>query len=298
VPSSRTLTSGTQDGAQRVAQLGGRGAHRRRPCAEQVRAAGLELGLELTDRGAEPAAQAIALDGASDRTRHRERHARWLIRVAPEQARAERAVSPSRYPGEIPESAMAANAPDQAESRARPRRRRVFSTLRPARVRIRRRNPCFLLRFRWFGWKVRFTHGLLERVALWGERRSALRTCGGTGPEEKWAGLGFYDRRRVSRNPRRRLQPRRAPRLVPKLAVAVTVRLHPLRGSPRGANRPTKLVDSAPNAYFCDPATGRCSPCPSPGPLLGSPSRPSQRPRFGELPRRASPPAAGRPSSR
>jgi hypothetical protein len=77
-------------------------------------------------------------------------------------------MSANRSPREIPERAMTANSPDQAESFARPRRRRVFRTLRPARVRIRRRNPCFLLRFRWFGWKVRFTHGLLERVALWG----------------------------------------------------------------------------------------------------------------------------------
>lgn len=43
----------------------------------------------------------------------------------------------------------------QADSFARPLARREVSTARPARVRIRRRKPCFLARRRLFGWKVR-----------------------------------------------------------------------------------------------------------------------------------------------
>ncbi len=54
------------------------------------------------------------------------------------------------------------DAPDQAERRERPLVRRRRITARPARLRIRRRNPCFFFRFRLFGWYVRFTHGLLE----------------------------------------------------------------------------------------------------------------------------------------
>ena len=39
----------------------------------------------------------------------------------------------------------------------RPLRRRAERMARPARVRMRRRKPCFLWRLRLFGWKVRFT---------------------------------------------------------------------------------------------------------------------------------------------
>jgi hypothetical protein len=44
---------------------------------------------------------------------------------------------------------------DQAESFSRPLRRRAERMVRPARVRIRRRNPCVRARRRLFGWKVR-----------------------------------------------------------------------------------------------------------------------------------------------
>jgi hypothetical protein len=40
---------------------------------------------------------------------------------------------------------------------SRPRRRRLLMMARPARVRIRERNPCLRLRRRLLGWKVRFT---------------------------------------------------------------------------------------------------------------------------------------------
>jgi hypothetical protein len=44
----------------------------------------------------------------------------------------------------------------QADSFDRPRRRRFFTMARPARVRMRERNPCFLFRRRLLGWYVRF----------------------------------------------------------------------------------------------------------------------------------------------
>lgn len=47
--------------------------------------------------------------------------------------------------------------PGQAESLWRPFWRRDRRIARPARVDIRWRNPCFLARRRFFGWKVRFT---------------------------------------------------------------------------------------------------------------------------------------------
>ena len=64
---------------------------------------------------------------------------------------------------------------------------------------------------------------------------------------------------------------------------------------PNGANRRLWI---APQTRTFVASICPHSPCSSPGRLLGSPPRPSQRPRFGELPRRASPAPAGRPSSR
>lgn len=46
--------------------------------------------------------------------------------------------------------------PDQADRLLRPLRRRAARIARPARVRIRSRNPCVLARLRLLGWKVRF----------------------------------------------------------------------------------------------------------------------------------------------
>src|SRR5690625_680162 len=43
----------------------------------------------------------------------------------------------------------------QAETSERPLRRRAARIERPARVRIRRRKPCFLARLRLLGWNVR-----------------------------------------------------------------------------------------------------------------------------------------------
>lgn len=61
----------------------------------------------------------------------------------------------------VPEVLAAAHAitarehQSQADSLARPLRRRSPRIARPARVRMRRRKPCFLERRRVFGWKVR-----------------------------------------------------------------------------------------------------------------------------------------------
>ena len=84
-------------------------------------------------------------------------------------------------PRQLGEARTVANSVNQAESRARPRARRDLSTARPARLRIRRRKPCFFLRFRLLGWKVRFTHGLLEegnRPQRLERRRSRTRRGG------------------------------------------------------------------------------------------------------------------------
>ena len=71
----------------------------------------------------------------------------------------------------------------QADSRSRPLRRRAAMIARPARVRIRRRNPCVLARRRLFGWNVRLLTAKLhqkEGKARWRRLhtggRSSLRS--------------------------------------------------------------------------------------------------------------------------
>jgi hypothetical protein len=66
-----------------------------------------------------------------------------------------------QHPGDLPTTVQTVMTDRghgvQAESFVRPRRRRFFTTARPARVCMRARKPCFRARRRLFGWKVRFT---------------------------------------------------------------------------------------------------------------------------------------------
>lgn len=55
---------------------------------------------------------------------------------------------------------------DQAASFDRPLRRRDETISRPARVRIRRRNPCLRARRRLFGWNVRLLTGVLPIIDI------------------------------------------------------------------------------------------------------------------------------------
>lgn len=64
--------------------------------------------------------------------------------------------------GEQSETGLVPNAPDQAVSRRRPLRRLALMIARPACVDIRARNPWVRIRLRFLGWKVRFTHDLLD----------------------------------------------------------------------------------------------------------------------------------------
>src|SRR6478752_10232591 len=60
--------------------------------------------------------------------------------------------------------ALASTSLGYAESSVRPFARRAARMARPARVRIRRRKPCFLARRRLFGWNVRLLILLLRLV--------------------------------------------------------------------------------------------------------------------------------------
>ena len=72
--------------------------------------------------------------------------------------------SPSQHSPERAASAQGLLPPHgsrtQADSRARPLARLFFRIDRPARVRMRARKPCFRLRRRLLGWKVRLVIGL------------------------------------------------------------------------------------------------------------------------------------------
>jgi hypothetical protein len=68
--------------------------------------------------------------------------------------------------------------PGQAESSARPLRRRAERMARPARVRIRSRKPWVLARRRLFGWKVRLLTRKLHAHVAKGDMRTAPHTRG------------------------------------------------------------------------------------------------------------------------
>jgi hypothetical protein len=64
---------------------------------------------------------------------------------------------------------------DQALSRSRPLRLRAARMARPARVRMRSRNPCVLARRRLFGWNVRLLTGTPGRRVLVGRTSHHVR---------------------------------------------------------------------------------------------------------------------------
>jgi hypothetical protein len=67
----------------------------------------------------------------------------------------------------------------QTLTRARPLRRRAARIARPARVRMRSRNPCVFARWRLFGWNVRLLTGTPgNRAASAGTHRHAARVSG------------------------------------------------------------------------------------------------------------------------
>ena len=90
---------------------------------------------------------------------------------------------PTTAPPQFLERAAITNSPDQADRRRRPLSRRERNTLRPARVDMRERKPCFFARRRLLGWNVRFTRGLRDLPPRRGHRSSLLR-------QRLWCGNG------------------------------------------------------------------------------------------------------------
>jgi hypothetical protein len=130
---------------------------------------------------AEPALDAVANDGRADSAIHDEPDGRAstdFCRGANfsrnDNVRDEGGPNrPRATPDRDAEVLAAAHAMDlieqraQADSLERPLRRRDDMIERPARVRMRRRKPCFLERRRLFGWNVRLLTGTSSRLGRW-----------------------------------------------------------------------------------------------------------------------------------
>src|SRR5690606_17599169 len=86
--------------------------------------------------------------------------------------------------------ALASTSLDYAESSVRPLRRRAARMARPARVRIRRRKPCFLARRRLFGWKVRLLMVISPGPGVCGDRERTGSAIGCRQPVKNRASTG------------------------------------------------------------------------------------------------------------
>jgi hypothetical protein len=109
--------------------------------------------LQLADMSAEAPADSIPDHGDAHPAADRIGHLHGRVGITGEVANGERTAphSPTVSTQRI-ERGSVSNRANQADNRARPLRRRAFTTARPARSAIRCRNPCRLERLRTFGW--------------------------------------------------------------------------------------------------------------------------------------------------
>ena len=163
------------EGPDRGAEVG-----ERRPSAPRAphrrgrRRRGRDRRLAAGHRGAETAPDPVAVDRGTHPSPDRVRDARGIGGAVVGKAERHRADPVAGGPSEGLEGRTVADAPDQAESRFRPRARRARSTALPPRVRIRVRKPWVFARLRVLGWKVRFkATGLLEGHRADSEQGSA-----------------------------------------------------------------------------------------------------------------------------
>ena len=127
------------------------GAHRGPVGADEIHAAGLELGLMAGHGRPQPPADPIAHDRRPDLAADRVGDPGRVRRAVGHEPERDAARAPPGCPGEGLESCTVADAPDQAESRFRPRARRARNTARPPFVRMRRRKPWVFERLRVLG---------------------------------------------------------------------------------------------------------------------------------------------------
>ena len=138
---------------QRVAQLGEGHLHRLGLGPDQVCPRGylvgtVQLGQNRPDATTKPVAHHGTTDSASDGIADPRLTGVGVGEVANPHGPA---THPAATPTKGAEGRLITDRPDQADSRARPLRRRALMMARPARSDMRWRNPCRLARFLTFG---------------------------------------------------------------------------------------------------------------------------------------------------
>jgi hypothetical protein len=166
----------------------------RRRCqgAYDHRATGWEAVDAVTAQVAEPTLDPVADDGVADATTDHEAHQCGACVVVDQQVHDEGAATvtssgarDSPQVGPTGEAVRRGQHGTEPASRAqtarllRPLRRREDKMARPARVRMRSRNPCTLWRRRLFGWYVRLLTSILRWCCAWTSRRQV-------GPVVRW----------------------------------------------------------------------------------------------------------------
>lgn len=121
------------------------------PGTDEVRPAGNKVGATSGKQRSEPAPQSVSLDGAANGFADGVGNPRWVRSGAGNSPKPEGSAAESPRAPQLGERCMVRNPLNQAASRLRPLSRRAFMTIRPARVRIRTRKPCFLCRRRLLG---------------------------------------------------------------------------------------------------------------------------------------------------
>lgn len=129
------------------------GSEEPRATRQRVRRFSVGVGrreLEAADCGAQAPGHPISRDGVPHRTSDGVRDSRRRVTGKPDGGHATSGRSTTGSV-EVPEGAAVTNAPNQADNRCRPLRRRDRITARPPRDDIRLRKPCRLDRFRTLG---------------------------------------------------------------------------------------------------------------------------------------------------
>lgn len=133
-----------------------------RQCSDHEQSAGIKLVQSDSHDLSKATFHSVSANGVSNSLGYDETHARSVgiitiyqaVRHQMVRAHADTSFEDS---SEVVAAAYPVSRGDHtyAETSARPLRRRAARIERPARVRIRRRKPCFLARLRLLGWKVR-----------------------------------------------------------------------------------------------------------------------------------------------
>jgi hypothetical protein len=225
-------TRGPDDGA--CAGLGYARQPRPRPCSPRSRPAQARRGRAGRAGGQRPAA---ALRGGRRAGSARTPSASASVRLREAQAVTAALAGPDRRQARV----------DQTLIRARPLRRRAARIARPARVRMRSRNPCVFARRRLFGWNVR----LLTWDSRWTERgrRGHRASHAGRAHAEARPGDSRTNERYAGRVPPVKPAPACCPGVLPGQHAAACSSLHNPGGSSSNGAGTLRNTSRLPNEH-------------------------------------------------